>query len=52
MTVGEVASLLKLSVRTLHRHIAAGRLSVVRFGRSIRVAPEAIAAFMTVKDRG
>ncbi len=52
MTVKEVASLLKVSVRTLRRHIAAGALSVVRIGRSIRVPREAIVALMTSKDRG
>ena len=52
LTVKEVASLLKVSVRTLRRHIAAGALSVVRIGRLIRVPREAIVAFITAKDRG
>ena len=52
LTVQEVASLFKLSVRTLRRHIAAGALSVVRIGRSIRVPREAIVAFMTGQGRG
>jgi excisionase family DNA binding protein len=52
LTVKDVASLLKVSVRTLRRHIAAEALSVVRIGRSIRVKPEAVQAFVTGQGRG
>jgi excisionase family DNA binding protein len=52
LTVKDVASLLKVSVRTLRRHIAAEALPVVRIGRSIRVKPEAVQAFVTEQGRG
>lgn len=41
-TVNETAALLKISPLTVRRHIAAGRLSVVRVGRAVRVRREAI----------
>ena len=52
LTVQEVASLLKVSVRTLRRQIAAEALPVVRIGRSIRVKLEAVQAFVAGQGRG
>jgi excisionase family DNA binding protein len=46
MTVDEAAELLQLSTRQVWRLIADGSLQVKRFGRSVRVAPEAIAAVL------
>ena len=42
MTVDEVADLLKVTSRTVRRHIADGTLRVVRFGGAIRITREAL----------
>jgi excisionase family DNA binding protein len=50
LTAKEVASLLRLSERTVRRMIADGQLSVVRIGRSVRIRPGALDE-MTGDDR-
>lgn len=37
LTAEEVASILRVSLRTVRRFTAAGQLPVVRFGRSVRI---------------
>jgi excisionase family DNA binding protein len=44
LLVPEVARELRVSERTVRRHIAAGDLDVIRFGRSVRVPRTALAA--------
>lgn len=46
LTKADVAACLKISKPTVHRLIAAGRLRVVRVGRSVRVSPDDLAAFI------
>jgi excisionase family DNA binding protein len=48
LTVDEVASMLKLSVRTIRRMTDSGQLSVVRIPglRAVRIRPEAIDALI------
>jgi excisionase family DNA binding protein len=46
LTATEVAQKLKLSVRSVRRLIADGRLPVARLGRSVRIRPEALAALI------
>lgn len=46
LTVNETAAMLKVSPLTVRRHIAAGRLGVVRVGRAVRVRREAIERFI------
>jgi excisionase family DNA binding protein len=38
LSVGEAAALLRVDRKTIHREIAAGRLSHIRLGRVIRIA--------------
>ena len=40
MTVGEVASVLRVSTMTVYRLINGGELPAVRIGRSFRLRPE------------
>jgi excisionase family DNA binding protein len=47
LTVPEVADSLQVSIRTIRREIASGRLSVIRISRLIRISPAALAAYMT-----
>ena len=42
LTVPEVALILHVSTRTVHRLIAEKKLSVVRIGRSVRIKPSAV----------
>jgi excisionase family DNA binding protein len=42
LTVAEAADLWTVSTKTVRREIKAGRLSVVRFGRAIRIRREAV----------
>ncbi len=51
MTVHEVAELLKVSLRTVRRLIADGRLPVVRIGHSVRVSREAFEGLLTEQAR-
>jgi excisionase family DNA binding protein len=44
MTVSEAARAMRIGKRSVWRLIAAGDLPVVRFGRSVRVTPDAIRA--------
>ena len=46
MTVKEVADLLQLSVRQIRRLVATHRLEAMSVGRSVRIRPEALAAFL------
>jgi excisionase family DNA binding protein len=46
MTVNEVAEIINASPRQVRRFIATGNLKVVRLGRTVRVTPEAVAAFL------
>jgi len=48
-TAAEVAERLNLSVRTIRRMIADGRLPIVRIGGSIRIRPETLAALIQGK---
>lgn len=53
LTTEAAAERLSISERTLRREIAAGRLSVVRIGRSVRICPDDIARFILAsKGRG
>lgn len=45
LTVREVAQALRVSPMTVRRHIAAGKLSAVRVGRSIRISRDAVERF-------
>jgi excisionase family DNA binding protein len=47
MTAHEVADLLQVSLRTVRRLIADGRLPVVRIGRSVRISREAFEGLLT-----
>ena len=47
LTVAQVASELNISVRTVRRLIASGSLPVHRIGRSVRVSPSSLSAFLT-----
>ncbi len=46
LTPTEVAKLLKVSPRTLHRLIGAGKLPIVRVGRQVRIHPDDLARFI------
>ena len=50
LNVPEVALILHVSVRTVHRLIAEKKLPVVRIGRSVRVKPEAVARIIEGKQ--
>lgn len=47
MTAHQVADLLQVSLRTVRRLIADGRLPVVRIGHSVRVSKEAFEGLLT-----
>jgi excisionase family DNA binding protein len=49
LSVSEVAAILRLSPRTVRRLIGDDRLSVVRFGRAVRIRPAALTALMDGK---
>jgi len=42
LTAAEVAARLRLSVKTVRRLIAAGKIEAVRIGTLVRIAPEAV----------
>jgi excisionase family DNA binding protein len=45
-TAAEVAERVNISVRSVRRMIADGRLPIVRIGRSVRIRPEALSALI------
>lgn len=47
MTAHEVAELFQVSLRTVRRLIADGRLPAMRIGRSVRVSKEALDALLS-----
>jgi excisionase family DNA binding protein len=47
LNVPEVADRLQVSIRTIRREIAQGRLRVLRIGRLIRITPAALETYMT-----
>jgi len=51
LTVDDVAKVLRLSLRTIRRLIAEGKLPVVRIGRAIRIRPQAVEAFLEGLER-
>ena len=46
LTIRQAAERLAVSLRTLERLAASGELSAVRFGRSVRIDPEDLVAFV------
>ena len=48
-TLQEVAEILKVSTRTVHRHIESGKLSAVRIGRLYRIKESALQRFINYK---
>lgn len=50
-TMAEVADLLAVSVRTVQRLRDRGDLAVVTVGRSVRVTPQAVDAYIRKGDR-
>lgn len=48
----EVAKRLRVSKRTLEREIERGRLAAVKIGRSVRIAPAALAAYFALITTG
>jgi excisionase family DNA binding protein len=49
LTVAQVATILQMSIRSVRRMIADGRLPVVRLGRSVRVRRGALEAMIEGK---
>jgi excisionase family DNA binding protein len=49
LTAAAAAERLNLSVRSVRRMLADGRLSFVRIGRSVRIRPEALEALIEGK---
>jgi excisionase family DNA binding protein len=49
-TAAEVAERLNISIRSVRRMIADGRLPIVRLGHLVRVRPEALEALITGSD--
>ena len=47
MTACQVADLLQISLRTVRRLIADGRLPAVRIGRSVRISKAALEGLLT-----
>lgn len=45
LTIGEVATRLRLSKTTVRRLVASKELEAVRIGRALRFAPEAVADY-------
>jgi excisionase family DNA binding protein len=50
MTVKEAAEQCRLSLRQIWRHIASGRLTVVRLGGRVRIKPEDLDRFIEGKS--
>lgn len=46
LTLRQVAGRLQVSMSTIHRRIKAGELPTVRIGRSLRVRPEDLDAYI------
>ena len=42
LTVAEVAAMMRVSKMTVYRHVHAGELPAIRFGRSFRVPESAV----------
>jgi len=51
LTAQNAADRLQVSVRTIHRAIATGKLRAIHIGRSVRISEEALQAFLTGEDR-
>lgn len=51
MSAHEVAVLLRVSLRTVRRLIAAGSLPILRIGHSVRISAEALDAFLSDQAR-
>jgi excisionase family DNA binding protein len=51
LTIRNVSERLQISVRTIHRLVANGDLTVIRIGRAVRVSEETLKAFLTQDDR-
>lgn len=49
LTIGEVASLLRVSKKTVMRRVSSGQLAAIRDGRIIRIHCEAVDAFVAAK---
>jgi excisionase family DNA binding protein len=49
MTATEVAGVLRISVRTVRRMIASGKLPAIAIGRAIRIDPRAVSALIERK---
>ncbi len=49
LTVAQVATILQMSIRSVRRMIADGRLPIVRLGHSVRVRREALEAMIDGK---
>lgn len=47
LTIADVARLTQSCDRTIRREIARGRLDVVRIGRSVRIKPAAVDAWLS-----
>ena len=46
LTAAEVARILNISLRSVRRLIKDGKLPIVHVGRSVRIRPEALEAFI------
>ncbi len=46
LTAAEVAEMLSVSLRSVRRLIKDGKLPIVHVGRSVRIRPEALEAFI------
>lgn len=51
LTLVDVADLLQLSERTIHRLIQSGQLPSVHVGRSVRIRPSVLEAFLASSER-
>lgn len=51
-TIAEVADLLEVSTRTVHRWIVSGEIKAHRFGRSVRIAESDLSAFIAQHREG
>jgi excisionase family DNA binding protein len=50
LSAAEVAEILHISLRSVRRMIADGRLPIVRLGHSVRVHPEALEVMIELGD--
>jgi excisionase family DNA binding protein len=51
LTVGQVADMLQVTTRTVHRWISSGELRVHRFSRSVRISEADFKAFIALGRR-